>query len=349
MASYNNYSDNWYVTVNGGTGTVYLDASLQVNGNITYVSQLEVNDAFIIAAANNSSAANVTAVGFLAGKPTTPISYAGIQYNATADAWQISTNVYANGVANTAYANISTAAAYGNANVVTLLAAFGSNTISTTGTITSGNIVAPNVIVGNVTTNLIRSNDSSYLTVDDGLNVVGDVEVSGIITTNLIRSDDSSYLTVDDGLNVVGDVEVSGNITGGNVNVAGQISATGNITGGNLITSANVVFSNGSKFTSASWTLVETITGDLSSGDVNVSTTNSFGYYSSIYNEVLYATSYNNEGGTITLPVTLVTNNTVWVVNDYVGIKWANIANNVITLVDIISPTYSTTVYMYAR
>jgi len=217
MASYNNYSDNWYVTVNGGTGTVYLDASLQVNGNITYVSQLEVNDAFIIAAANNSSAANVTAVGFLAGKPTTPISYAGIQYNATADAWQISTNVYANGVANTAYANISTAAAYGNANVVTLLAAFGSNTISTTGTITSGNIVAPNVIVGNVTTNLIRSDDSSYVTVQDGLNVVGDVEVSGIITTNLIRSNDSSYLTVQDGLNVIGDVEAQGYIIAGNV------------------------------------------------------------------------------------------------------------------------------------
>jgi hypothetical protein len=346
MASYNNYSDSWYVTVNGGTGTVYLDASLQVNGNITYVSQLEVNDAFIIAAANNSSAANVTAVGLLAGKPTTPISYAGIQYNAIADAWQISTNVFANGVANTAYANIST---YGDANVVALLSAFGSNTISTTGTINSGNIVAANVIVGNVTTNLIRSNDSSYLTVQDGLNVIGDIEVSGIITTNLIRSNDSSYLTVQDGLNVIGDIEVSGNITGGNLNVAGQISATGNITGGNLITSANVVFGDGSKFTSASWTLVETITGDLSSGDVNVSTTNSFSYYSSRYNEVLYATSYNNEGGTITLPVTLVTNNTVWVVNDYVGIKWANIANNVITLVDITSPTYSTTVYMYAR
>jgi len=190
MASYNNYSDNWYVTVNGGTGTVYLDASLQVNGNITYVSQLEVNDAFIIAAANNSSSANVTAVGFLAGKPTTPISYAGIQYNATADAWQISTNVFANGVANTAYANISTST-YGNTNVVALLSAFGSNTISTTGTINSGNIVAPNVIVGNVTTNLIRSDDSSYLTVQDGLNVVGDVEVSGNITGGNTISDSS--------------------------------------------------------------------------------------------------------------------------------------------------------------
>jgi len=154
-------------------------------------------------------------VGLLAGKPTAPISYAGIQYNAIADAWQISTNVFANGVANTAYANISTST-YGNANVVALLSAFGSNTITTSGTINSGNIVAANVIVGNVTTNLIRSDDSSYVTVQDGLNVVGDVEVSGIITTNLIRSNDSSYLTVQDGLNVIGDIEVSGNITGGN-------------------------------------------------------------------------------------------------------------------------------------
>lgn len=216
MASYNNYSDNWYVTVNGGTGTVYLDASLQVNGNITYVSELAVNDAFIIAAANNSSSANVSAVGFLAGKPTTPISYAGIQYNATVDAWQISTNVYANGVANTAYANISTAAVYGDANVVTLLAAFGSNTISTTGTITSGNILAPAAVVPDLSTNIIRSDDSTFVLVQDGLNVQGDLEVSGTTTTNLIRSADSSYLTVQDGVNVLGDIDSAGNITGGN-------------------------------------------------------------------------------------------------------------------------------------
>jgi hypothetical protein len=118
MASYNNYSDNWYVTVNGGTGTFYLDATLQVNGNITYVSQLAVNDAFIIAGANNNATANVTAVGFLAGKPTDPISYAGIQYNATDNAWQISTDVLSNGTANTVpYSNIVYAASGSNTQV----------------------------------------------------------------------------------------------------------------------------------------------------------------------------------------------------------------------------------------
>lgn len=116
MATYKNISDNWYISVDGGAGTIYIDGSLDVSGNITYVSEIAVNDAFIIAAANNSSTANVANVGFLAGKPTTPISYAGLKYNAVVGAWQIATDVYANGSPNTAsYANIVTTATTGNA------------------------------------------------------------------------------------------------------------------------------------------------------------------------------------------------------------------------------------------
>jgi len=44
---------------------------------------------------------------------------------------------------------VSSAGNYGNANVVTLLAAFGSNTISTTGNITGGNISVTNNILAN--------------------------------------------------------------------------------------------------------------------------------------------------------------------------------------------------------
>lgn len=116
MATYKNISDNWYISVDGGAGTIYIDGNLDVSGNITYVSEIAVNDAFIIAAANNSSTANVANVGFLAGKPTTPISYAGLKYNAVVGAWQIATDVYANGSPNTAsYANIVTTATSGNA------------------------------------------------------------------------------------------------------------------------------------------------------------------------------------------------------------------------------------------
>lgn len=116
MATYKNISDDWYITVDNGTGTVFIDGSLDISGNITYVSELAVNDAFIIAGANNNAAANVSNVGFLAGKPTTPISYAGLKYNAIVGAWQIATDVYANGAPNTAsYANIATSVSAANA------------------------------------------------------------------------------------------------------------------------------------------------------------------------------------------------------------------------------------------
>jgi hypothetical protein len=116
MSTYKNISDNWYITVDSGAGTIYVDGNLDVTGNITYVSEIAVNDAFIIAAANNSSTANVANVGFLAGKPTTPISYAGLKYNATVGAWQIATDVYANGAPNTAsYSNIVTTTTTANA------------------------------------------------------------------------------------------------------------------------------------------------------------------------------------------------------------------------------------------
>lgn len=116
MASYKNISDNWYISLDGGAGTIYIDGNLDVTGNITYVSEIAVNDAFIIAGANNSSIANVANVGFLAGKPTTPISYAGLKFNATVGAWQIATDVYSNGAPNTSsYSNIATTISAANA------------------------------------------------------------------------------------------------------------------------------------------------------------------------------------------------------------------------------------------
>jgi hypothetical protein len=84
---------------------------------------------------------------------------------------------------------------YSNSNVVSLLAAFGSNTISTTGTINSGNITGGNILT-------------------DGL-----ISAVGTITGNSIMG------TV---------VSATGNITGGNLVTGGSISSTANIIGGNL-------------------------------------------------------------------------------------------------------------------
>ena len=105
MATYKNISSDWYISVDSGVGTIYVDGNLDVAGNITYVSDIAVNDAFIIVAANNTG--TVTSMGLVATRVANT-SYAGLRYNSTANAWQISTSVSANGAPVAAYANIAT-------------------------------------------------------------------------------------------------------------------------------------------------------------------------------------------------------------------------------------------------
>jgi len=107
--------------------------------------------------------------------------------------------------------------AYTNANVSTFLAAFGSNTISTTGSITSGNVTGGNVLTGGIvsaTGNITGGN----------IRTVGLISSTGNITGGNISATNHTGTTV----------SVAGNITGGNVLTGGVVSATGNITGGNI-------------------------------------------------------------------------------------------------------------------
>jgi hypothetical protein len=85
-------------------------------------------------------------------------------------------------------------AQYSNANVSSFLAAFGSNTISTTGNITGGNILMGGLI-------------SATSTITSAANITG-----GNITT-------------------AGLISATGNITGGNTRVTGIVSATGSVYG----------------------------------------------------------------------------------------------------------------------
>jgi hypothetical protein len=105
MATYKNISSDWYISVDSGVGTIYVDGNLDVAGNITFVSELAVNDAFIIVAANNTG--TVTSMGLVATRVANS-SFAGLRYDSTANAWQISTSVAANGAPIAAYANITT-------------------------------------------------------------------------------------------------------------------------------------------------------------------------------------------------------------------------------------------------
>jgi hypothetical protein len=167
-------------------------------------------------------------------------------------------------------------ATYSNANVTTLLAAFGSNTISTTGNVTAGYFLgngsqltglAATYSNANVTTLLAAfgsnsisttgnvtaayfAGDGSQLTNINAGNIVGSygnanvaafLAAFGSNTISTTGSVTAGSVTATG--NVVGGnittgglVSATGNVTGGNVSTAGQVTATGNVTGGNLIT-----------------------------------------------------------------------------------------------------------------
>jgi len=117
MATYKNISDNWYISVDSGVGTIYVDGNLDVSGNITYVSEIAVNDAFIAVASNNNG--TITSMGLLATKVANT-TWAGLRFNTITSEWEVSPSVYANGAPITPYSVIFTGS--GNAFVA------GSNT-----------------------------------------------------------------------------------------------------------------------------------------------------------------------------------------------------------------------------
>ncbi len=104
MSTYKNISGDWDITVENGIGNVIINGNLDVIGNITYVEELEVNDAFIVVAGNNVGA--VSSMGLVAQK--TSNTFAGLRFNTTANTWQISSSVEVNGNPVATYANILT-------------------------------------------------------------------------------------------------------------------------------------------------------------------------------------------------------------------------------------------------
>lgn len=86
------------------TGTMNVNGNLNVAGNITYVTDIAVNDAFIIVAANNTG--TVQDMGMVATKGTG--SYAGLRFDVASNVWQVSSSVNVDGSPISAYANINT-------------------------------------------------------------------------------------------------------------------------------------------------------------------------------------------------------------------------------------------------
>jgi len=145
-------------------------------------------------------------------------------------------------------------ATYTNANVVSLLSAFGSNSISTTGNVTSGQVSATANVTGG---NLVTSGQVSAtgnITTDQYFvgnffgNITGNFVVPGsntqVIFNTSGNADASAGFTFNTAgpnlLTVLGTISSSGNVQAGNLRTAGLVSATGNIIGGN-ISGTNIV------------------------------------------------------------------------------------------------------------
>ena len=153
----------------GIAGNLYIGGDIFGNVSVTDLNVGNVSASGYISATGNITSGNVNAVGLsLSGNVVSAI-------NSTS--------------------NITTTANITGGNVTTV------GLMSATGNITGGNLSAVNLVINN------------------------------------IRSDDSSFVNIEDGINVTGAIDVSGNITGGNIISSAVISSAGNarILGGTAV------------------------------------------------------------------------------------------------------------------
>jgi len=167
-------------------------------------------------------------------------------------------------------------ATYTNANVVSLLSTFGSNVISTTGTVTAGNITGGNLLTNNIISATGNITTSGFFVGDFLGNITGTITnipgpggavlyndgTGNVAATAGLVFDNSgpNVLTVQGSYSATGGITATGNVTGGNLigtNIAGTLSTvaqnnitsvgtlssltvTANVAGGNITTGGQV-------------------------------------------------------------------------------------------------------------
>jgi hypothetical protein len=129
---------------------------------------------------------------------------------------------------------------YGNANVTTLLANFGANTISTTGNITGGNLIT----TGQVTATGNIATAGFFLGTFAG-NISGNLTVPGANTQVLFNNNGnagaSAGFTFDSASNLA---IVTGNIVGGNLSTAGNVTGAFILGNGSQLTGLPATYGN---------------------------------------------------------------------------------------------------------
>ncbi len=155
-----------------------------------------------------TSQPNVTSVGTLTSLTVSGVSNLGAVGNVRITGGASGQKLTTDGAGNLSWTNDANSS-YGNSNVVSLLSAFGSNTITTTGNISGGNLVTGGQVVA-----------SGNVSSGTGLSTGGFLSVDG--TADLHDT------------TVTGNLSATGNITATNLST-GRVIATGNISGTQLL------------------------------------------------------------------------------------------------------------------
>ena len=237
--------------------------------NITDVGTLNS-----LAVYGNVSAGNVSTNGIVRANAVIGVNYTGTNVSVTG-------NITGSNISATNYTG-TTVSVTGN---VTRGNMRTRGIVSATGNITGGN-----VLTGNLTVNNISSDDSTYVTVTNGLEIFGELiseslDVTGnsimnnlTVTGNFIGTD-ITVNSIKNGSSNVDITNTNGNVTIGvdgvsnvlvvtstGANVAGTINATGNITAGNL-ESVNLLIN---RISSDDSTAITVLDGLSVHGDIDV-------------------------------------------------------------------------------
>ena len=186
--------------------------------NITAVGTLNSLSAY-----GNVTAGNVSTNGIVRANAVIGVNYTGTNVSVTGNI--TGNNIIINGtlaVANLAFVNVSATGNVTGGNLVTA------------GLITAvGNINGGNVNTGNLTVNYIYSDDSTYVTVNDGLEVVGDLisdsldVVGNAVITNLTVT--GNFIGTDITVNSIKNGSSNVDITNTNGNVTIGVNGTSNV------------------------------------------------------------------------------------------------------------------------
>ena len=222
-------SDGGFSTGGNVTGNYIIGDGSQLTG-------ITVSGNTPVSTTGNVSAGNLVTTGTVSANNIGNIAALNLNGNA-------STVLYGNGV----FAAVAGGGTYGNSNVNTLLAAWGSNTVSTTGNITSGYLFGN----GSQLTGIVSSYGNAN--VATLLSAFGSNTVSTTGTVYAGNTSTSGNATIGTALQIIGSTNTFQTTNGSavqfanrvNFNAAGSsIVASGNISGANILGSTLSVSGN---------------------------------------------------------------------------------------------------------